>query len=263
LHDVASPHGPPLSQGMQGQQFRTSYKRRGIGIALGCAPIVLLGASLAFGISGRDRLTAFGLVPELLALIVGGLNFHLSFTTSTFGTAAPSHEDLGETVVHRPARLHVAGEALVRDAHGRIREHHRLAALRAEHGPVMMTMTVPCVRALVVAKDGIEPPTRGFSIPAARHHFRTMRSSEAGCRTGAAKGDRDRRAEDGEARESGRSDTTSRVDRRGRSCVGCRRGFRCAEPLEHRRPAGARSRSRTLTARWVAWGVAAATPRSR
>ncbi len=58
---------------------RTRYVRRGIGLALGLAPLAVLGASLFYGLAGHDRMSLLGLVPELLALLVACLNVYLSF----------------------------------------------------------------------------------------------------------------------------------------------------------------------------------------
>ena len=57
----------------------TNYVRRGLGLVLGCSPLVLLCGSVLYGLSHGGQLRAAGLVAELLALLVAGLNFYLSF----------------------------------------------------------------------------------------------------------------------------------------------------------------------------------------
>lgn len=58
---------------------RTSYVKRGIGLLFGCSPLLLLVASLAYGLAGHSQLRPLSLVAELIALLVGALNFYLSF----------------------------------------------------------------------------------------------------------------------------------------------------------------------------------------
>jgi hypothetical protein len=53
--------------------------RRVFGLVLGCSPLLLLAASLCHGLAGHNRWRPLGLVAELIALLVGGLNFYLSF----------------------------------------------------------------------------------------------------------------------------------------------------------------------------------------
>lgn len=58
---------------------KTNYVRRGFGLVLGCSPLVLLCGSVLYGLSHGGQLRAAGLVAELLAILVAGLNFYLSF----------------------------------------------------------------------------------------------------------------------------------------------------------------------------------------
>ncbi len=58
---------------------KTNYLRRGFGLVVGCSPLVLLCGSVLYGLSHGDRPTAAGLIVELAALLVAGLNVHLAF----------------------------------------------------------------------------------------------------------------------------------------------------------------------------------------
>ena len=64
---------------MLGTDVRTSYLRRGVGLVIGCCPAVLLLASLFHALDGHDQLKPVGLTVELIALVIGGMNFYLSF----------------------------------------------------------------------------------------------------------------------------------------------------------------------------------------
>ena len=74
--------GLGITTAMGETEPRTNYVRRGIGLGAGVAPIVLLAASLSYGTLGHDSLSLFGLVPELLALLVACLNVYLSIVRS-------------------------------------------------------------------------------------------------------------------------------------------------------------------------------------
>ncbi len=54
---------------------RTSYVRRGIGLLVGCAPVVLLVASQ---VSAVTREYPIGLAVMLVAIVIAALNFYLS-----------------------------------------------------------------------------------------------------------------------------------------------------------------------------------------
>jgi hypothetical protein len=58
---------------------RTNWLRRGVGLIVGSSPLLLLAASLYYGLDGHSQWRPFGLVAELLALWAGGFNFYLSF----------------------------------------------------------------------------------------------------------------------------------------------------------------------------------------
>jgi hypothetical protein len=58
---------------------RTSYFRRGVGVVVALAPVVLLIASLVSAMTRGDDLHPSGLAVVILALVIGALNFHLSF----------------------------------------------------------------------------------------------------------------------------------------------------------------------------------------
>jgi hypothetical protein len=66
------------SKSMTTTDSRTNWLRRGVGLVICCSPILLLEASLFYGLAGHDLWRPAGLVVELLALLVGGHNLYLS-----------------------------------------------------------------------------------------------------------------------------------------------------------------------------------------
>jgi hypothetical protein len=58
---------------------RTRYVRRGIGVVVGCSPVFVLAASIVQAVIRGDEGHAIGLAVMFAALVIGGLNFYLSF----------------------------------------------------------------------------------------------------------------------------------------------------------------------------------------
>lgn len=63
---------------MEETACKKNYLRRGLGLVVGGSPLVLLLASMIYGLSHGNPLRVAGLVVELLALSVAGFNFYLS-----------------------------------------------------------------------------------------------------------------------------------------------------------------------------------------
>jgi hypothetical protein len=58
---------------------RTRYVRRGIGVLVGCSPLFLLATSIVQAATRGGDGNAIGLLVMFGALVIGGLNFYLSF----------------------------------------------------------------------------------------------------------------------------------------------------------------------------------------
>jgi hypothetical protein len=57
----------------------TSYIRRGVGVVVAFAPVLLVVASLVSALTRGSEQHTSGLAVVLVALVIGALNFHLSF----------------------------------------------------------------------------------------------------------------------------------------------------------------------------------------
>jgi hypothetical protein len=58
---------------------QTNYFRRGVALLIAAAPLVLIATSILRALSEHQLRSVVGVVVELLALLIGGLNLYLSF----------------------------------------------------------------------------------------------------------------------------------------------------------------------------------------